>query len=185
MVSRSRYAGKVVSLRVVTLEDVDALTSLLAGSRSYLEPYEPHRDDSYFARNYQREIIRTKLMAYDAGREIPFLIMEGEKICGQLTLSGIEFGPLKSAFIGYWVAPQFTERGVATEAVSRAVNHAFEGMGLHRIQAATTVENIPSQKVLLGAGFTRIGYAPHYMEINGRWRDHLLFQRINPDLPAN
>lgn len=172
----------MVSLRVVTLDDVPNLTDLLAESRSYLQPFEPRRIDSYFDRKYQSEVIRTKLLAYESGRGVPFLIVDGETILGQLTLSGVEMGALKSAFIGYWVAQGFTDHDVATTAVRLARDYAFDELGLHRLQAATTVENIPSQKVLAKVGFARIGYAPHYMEINGMWRDHILYQLINPEI---
>ncbi|MDO5723656.1 MAG: GNAT family protein [Flaviflexus sp.] len=172
----------MVSLRVVTLDDVPGLTDLLSDSRSYLQPFEPRRNDSYFQRDYQAQIIRAKLLAYESGRSVPFLIVDGEKILGQLALSGIEMGALKSAFIGYWVARDYTDREVATSAVRRAREYAFGELGLHRLQAATTVENIPSQRVLAKVGFERIGYAPHYMEINGMWRDHLLFQLINQEI---
>ncbi|MCC2308850.1 hypothetical protein [Cellulomonas chengniuliangii] len=32
-------------------------------------------------------------------------------------------------------------------------------------------------------GFQRYGVAPKYLQINGRWQDHILFQRI-ADGPA-
>jgi [ribosomal protein S5]-alanine N-acetyltransferase len=34
--------------------------------------------------------------------------------------------------------------------------------------------------VLAHNGFTLIGLAPSYLEIAGRWQDHLLFQRVAP-----
>ena len=30
-------------------------------------------------------------------------------------------------------------------------------------------------------GFARIGFAPRYLMIAGRWQDHLLFQRVADD----
>jgi ribosomal-protein-alanine N-acetyltransferase len=35
--------------------------------------------------------------------------------------------------------------------------------------------------VLTRAGFERIGVAPSYLHIAGRWQDHVLFQRILHD----
>jgi ribosomal-protein-alanine N-acetyltransferase len=49
---------------------------------------------------------------------------------------------------------------------------------LHRVEAATLVDNLPSQAVLRRNGFTLIGLAPRYLRIAGTWRDHLLFQRL-------
>ena len=68
---------------------------------------------------------------------------------------------------------------MATAAVAAIVRRAFDELGLHRIQAGTLVHNLGSQQVLLRNAFTRIGLAPAYLRIAGRWQDHLLFQRIN------
>jgi [ribosomal protein S5]-alanine N-acetyltransferase len=57
---------------------------------------------------------------------------------------------------------------------------AYGTCGLHRLQAATLVHNVGSQRVLAHNGFTLIGPAPSYLEIAGRWQDHLLFQRVAP-----
>ena len=73
-----------------------------------------------------------------------------------------------------------TGRGVATAAVAAAAELAYGTCGLHRLQAATLVHNLGSQRVLQRNGFTLIGLAPRYLQIAGRWQDHLLFQRVAP-----
>lgn len=68
-----------------------------------------------------------------------------------------------------------------TAAVGWVCHVAADGLGLHRIQAGTLVANVASQKVLKRCSFTMIGLAPTYLRIDGRWQDHLLFQRILHD----
>jgi [ribosomal protein S5]-alanine N-acetyltransferase len=60
---------------------------------------------------------------------------------------------------------------------------AFGELGLHRIQAETLLHNVPSQRVLEQNGFTRIGLAPTYLKIAGRWQDCILYQVVNHDSP--
>jgi ribosomal-protein-alanine N-acetyltransferase len=67
---------------------------------------------------------------------------------------------------------------VATAAVGAVVDACFTEHGLHRMEAATLVDNLASQAVLRRTGFTLIGPAPGYLHIAGAWRDHLLFQRL-------
>ncbi len=55
------------------------------------------------------------------------------------------------------------------------------GIGLHRVEAAALLHNTASQRVLERNGFARIGMAPAYLSIAGRWQDHLLFQLIAPE----
>ena len=57
----------------------------------------------------------------------------------------------------------------------------FGEAGLHRLEAATLVDNIASQTVLRRNGFAEIGASPNYLFIAGAWRDHLLFARTADD----
>jgi ribosomal-protein-alanine N-acetyltransferase len=63
---------------------------------------------------------------------------------------------------------------------------AFGELGLHRVQAGTLVENGASRRVLAKLGFAEIGFAPRYIQIAGRWQDHVLHQRLSddPDVPG-
>lgn len=93
-------------------------------------------------------------------------------------------GAFQSCSMGYWLSQDRTGRGYATQAVNTAVDLAFTELALHRVQAATLVSNSASQNVLSRAGFERIGLAPRYLRIAGRWQDHLLFQRVSGDAPT-
>ncbi|NLE17967.1 MAG: GNAT family N-acetyltransferase, partial [Propioniciclava sp.] len=68
-----------------------------------------------------------------------------------------------------------------TRAVAEAVAIGFGALNLHRLEAGALVHNIGSQRVLERNGFTRYGLAPELVHIAGRWQDHVLFQRLNPD----
>jgi ribosomal-protein-alanine N-acetyltransferase len=57
----------------------------------------------------------------------------------------------------------------------------FAVRGLHRVQANHLEENERSARVLARVGFAREGLARNYLFINGRWRDHVLNARLNPD----
>lgn len=72
-------------------------------------------------------------------------------------------------------------RGVATTAVDAILRVAFDELGLHRVQAGTLVHNRASRRVLAKNGFTEIGLAPRYLQIAGRWQDHVLHQRLADD----
>jgi RimJ/RimL family protein N-acetyltransferase len=57
--------------------------------------------------------------------------------------------------LGYWLAAHARGRGVASAAVSLALDWAFDGLGLLRVELATTVENLSSQAVARRHGFTQ------------------------------
>jgi [ribosomal protein S5]-alanine N-acetyltransferase len=72
-------------------------------------------------------------------------------------------------------------RGLATGAVGEILAYAFGNLGLHRVEAATLVDNVPSHRVLEKNGFEQIGLARRFLRINDEWRDFLLFQRLADD----
>jgi len=86
-----------------------------------------------------------------------------------------------SANVGYWVAQDRQGRGLATRAVAEIVRMAYDELGLHRVEAGTLVDNVASQRVLEKNGFTRIGVARKHLLIAGKWRDHILFERLADD----
>jgi ribosomal-protein-alanine N-acetyltransferase len=157
-------------IRPLTPEDAGELAALLVENRAFLAPFEPVRDERFFTIGGQRERIEND------GSEA-FAILVDERIAGTVTMSNIVYGPFQSANLGYWVAERLSGRGLATRAVGDVLEIAFGEFGLHRLQAATLVENVPSQRVLEKNGFEPIGLARRYLQVAGEWCDHLLFQR--------
>ena len=160
----------MASIRRLTSEDAGELAALLVANREFLAPFEPDRDESFYTVVGQRERI-------ESGEQQPFAILDGSRIAGVVALSNIARGPFQSANLGYWVAQDLNDRGLATKAVAEVIELAFGGLGLHRLEAGTQVDNIASRRVLEKNGFELIGIAPRYLLIGGEWRDHLLFQR--------
>jgi ribosomal-protein-alanine N-acetyltransferase len=100
-------------------------------------------------------------------------------VVGRVTLSDIMRGTFQSCNLGYWLSQSHNGKGLATAAVAEIVDVAFGELGLHRIQAGTMTRNVRSQAVLQRNGFVRIGLAPAYLKIAGRWEDHVLYQVLN------
>jgi [ribosomal protein S5]-alanine N-acetyltransferase len=157
-------------IRRLTLEDAGELAAVLAENREFLAGSSPVSAEGFFTVEGQR----ARLEGDGSER---FAILDGGRIAGTVSISNIVHDPLQSATLGYWVAEPVNGRGLATRAVREVVDIAFEELGLHRLEAATLVENAPSQRVLEKNGFERIGLARRYLQIAGEWRDHLLFQR--------
>ncbi len=167
------------SLQVAIVPLVEAhaedLAGLLEKNREYLRPWNPLLPDAYFTADGQRDRIR-RLRA--SGTAHAFVVERAGAPCGTVTLSNAVLGAWCSCNLGYWIDEEATGTGVATEAVRQACDYAFRVGGLHRVEAGTLPWNTASQRVLEKNGFERFGYAPNYLEIEGRWQDHVLFQRL-------
>ncbi len=70
-----------------------------------------------------------------------------------------------SAFLSFWVSPEFGGKGYGTELLEVVCRHAFEKLHLRKIFAGVFVQNIPSQKLLEKVGFKEIGVShKHYLK---------------------
>jgi len=167
-----------VTVRVPHLEDAEVLAALAVANRTFLAPYEPHRDEGYYTAAGQRALLARTLAACEAGTALPFLVLDDGEVVGRVTVNDVVRGPFLSGHLGYWVAEDAGGRGVATAAVGLVVAAALGPFGLHRVQAAVMPDNARSLAVLAHHRFERIGPAPRYLRIAGAWRDHVLLQRV-------
>ena len=164
------------------------IARLIVENREFLAPWEPVRGGDYFTVAAQRELIAAGLKRKALGISLPHVILDEQgDVVGRITVNDIVRGPFQSGSVGYWVSQKANGRGLATAALSNMKRIAFTELGLHRLEAGTLTHNIRSQRVLERNGFERFGLAPSYLKIAGEWRDHVLFQAINPipdDAPA-
>ena len=84
------------------------------------------------------------------------LVAEDGSVLGRFNLIFVEDG---TATLGYRVAQHVAGRGVATATVRELCRLAAARHGLRTLRAATSRENVASQKVLAKAGFVPVGPA--------------------------
>ncbi|MFE4248988.1 GNAT family N-acetyltransferase [Streptomyces sp. NPDC056910] len=156
--------------------DAQAIADAYLRNRDHLRPFEPHRGPEFGTAAGQA----ARLAEPGSAR---WVVTDGDLVIGRADLSGIVLGPFRSASLGYWIDAGYVGRGLARRAVREVCRAARDELGLHRVDASTLLDNHASQRVLAACGFERYGTAPEYLHINGRWRDHHLFQRILHDGP--
>jgi ribosomal-protein-alanine N-acetyltransferase len=166
-----------VTIRPLRVGDVEELASLYGANREFLASNEPVRPPDFFTPEGQRQLIEDR--AADGFHQ--FAILDGSAIAGTINLFHIVREALQSGTIGYWVDHERNGRGLATGAVGEMLAYAFDELALHRVEAATLVDNLTSQRVLEKNRFEKIGLARDFLRIDDEWRDFLLFQRLLDD----
>ena len=166
-----------VRLRPLGLGDALLLTRLYTSQRTFMAPFDPPRPESFYSEEGQRLELELLERERAADRLYRFLIEADGRPAGAISVSRITRGPFQNGGIGYWVVEELNGRGVATAALARVCEWGFGEARLHRLEAATLVDNIGSQTVLRRNGFLEIGHCPRYLFIAGAWRDHLLFAK--------
>jgi len=118
------------------------------------------------------------------GTSLPFAVDHAGQLVGQLTVSGITYGSLRSGTIGYWVSQHVAGRGVIPTAVALATDHCFGVLGLHRLEINIRSENGPSLRVVEKLGFRDEGVRERFLHIAGTWRDHRTFALTAEEVPG-
>ncbi|HFE9684120.1 TPA: GNAT family N-acetyltransferase [Clostridium perfringens] len=173
---------KRLALRNLTPENTEEMLDYYIRNEEHLRQYEPTRDSGFYTYEGQKEILTESFRQFIDGTSIDLGIFKDEKLIGKIKLSNIVYGILRNAFVGYSIDKEHQGKGYMKEALNTVCSYAFEEMGLHRLEASTLMDNSRSQGVLKACGFNELGISEKYLYINGEWRDHKIFYKVNDDL---
>ena len=178
-----RIETERMTLRLPVHADFKGWTSLRSESRDFLVPWEPTWAEDHFTRKSFTNRVYWASRAFRSGTALPvFLIRRSDDaLLGALTLDNIRRGPAQSGTLGYWVGQPHARQGYMREAIRAIVHFAFTELDLSRIEAACLPENVASRGVLEKSGFKYEGVAQSYLQINGRWRNHVLYACLRSD----
>ena len=175
-----RLDAKRVVLRAPRATDIAELRGLLIRNAEHLRPWSPSPPPGTNPAGFTelgRSIARHR-RDWKAGSGYVFVMQlraPREPIVGRIALTSVTRGPFQSAQLGYWMDAGHVRRGLMSEAVDAMLGFAFEGLGLHRLQAAVMPSNHASRSILQKRGFREEGYAERYLRIAGKWEDHVLY----------
>ncbi len=172
-----------LTLRLPLTADHLQWTSLRQASSEFLKPWEPNwAEDHFTKRSFSNRVYWAK-KSYDTGRSAPlFMIRRADQaLVGAVTLDNIRRGPSQTGTLGYWTGQEFARMGYMTEAIRALVHFAFTELDISRLEAACLPTNVASRGVLEKSGFKYEGVAQAYLQINGRWQNHVLYSNLRTD----
>ncbi|MCA0962117.1 GNAT family N-acetyltransferase [Salipiger bermudensis] len=180
---RFRLDTERLVLRPPQHGDFNAWVSLRVESQAYLTPWEPSWAQDHLTRRAFTNRVYWSTRSIAAGTAVPLFLFrrEDEQLLGAITLDNIRRGPAQSGVLGYWTGQPFARHGYMRETIAALVHHAFERLDLSRIEAACLPENVASRGLLERSGFKYEGVAQSYLQINGRWRTHVLYAALRGD----
>ena len=177
--------GDEVFLRYPQMADFVQWAALRGESREFLAPWEPTWAADELSRSAFRRRIRRYQREIRADLAYPFFVFRKNDnvLMGGCTLSNVRRGVTQSAAIGYWIGERYARHGYMYAALRGLLPFVFQVLALHRLEAACIPENEASRALLLKVGFREEGRARRYLQINGEWRDHVLFALLEDDPP--
>ena len=172
-----------LSLRLPEHRDFREWAKLRHQSRAFLSPWEPIWAADHLSRASFTNRVYWSQRAVKNGNAVPLFVFHKEagQLVGAITLDNIRRGPSQVGTIGYWVGQQYARQGFMSEAIIAMVAHAFGALDLSRLESACLPDNVASRGVLEKAGFKYEGVAQSYIQINGRWRNHVLYAALRGD----
>lgn len=157
---------KVEGLKLIAPRSGDAaeFLRLVEASRPYHEGLvEPPATRESFA-----AYVRRSKGPSHAG----FLVWTEDRLIAAVNLNNIVRGALESASVGYYRLGDGGPPGSLLLAVSAVVGHAFDSLGLHRLEANIQPSNTRSRELVESLGFRLEGLAVEYLRVGGHWQDH-------------
>ncbi|QSX37009.1 GNAT family N-acetyltransferase [Shewanella sedimentimangrovi] len=164
--------------RLLSATDAHAMADYFRRNQAHFAPWEPLRPEGFHSlANWQSRIRDIQA----EGSQCAWLVLADERhILGHCALSNIVGGPFQACFMGYGIDRQLQGRGQARQMCETALQYAFGTLKLHRVMANYMPANVRSGALLERLGFEREGFARSYLQINGRWEDHILTAKIAP-----
>lgn len=163
--------------------DFRAWSELRRDSRAFLKPWEPTWAQDHLTRKSFTNRVYWAQKSVANGTAVPLFLIrrEDDMLLGAITLDNIRRGPAQAGTTGYWIGEPFARQGYMREAITALVHHAFTTLDLSRIEAGCLPENTPSRRLLESCGYKYEGVAQSYLQIDGRWRNHVLYANLRHD----
>ncbi|MCK8464740.1 GNAT family N-acetyltransferase [Aliiroseovarius sp. S1339] len=172
-----------LTLRPPAHGDFRAWSALRAAGREFLTPWEPTWAKDHLSRKSFTNRVYWANRAIQGGTALPlFMFRRADNVLvGAVTLDHIRRGPAQAGTTGYWVGERFARQGYMREGLEAMVHYAFNELDLSRLEAGCLPENAASRGVLEKVGYKYEGVAQSYLQINGRWRNHVLYANLRSD----
>lgn len=175
-----------LTLAILSPDQAELESAFYQRNQRHLAPWSPIRTTEYFSVEQIRRRLDIQASAFEAGLAMHFALLmpDGQEMIGACNFSGIIRGAFQACYLGYHIDEARQGQGLMREALETGIAYMFERQNLHRIMANYIPGNERSARLLEGLGFEREGYAKAYLNIAGRWQDHVLTALVNPGFEA-
>lgn len=170
-------------LREPAQSDFPSWAKLRYESSDFLKPWDPTWAKDHLTRKAFSHRVYWSQKSINDGLAYPMMLCHksDNALLGAITLDNIRRGPSQIGTLGYWMGQKYARQGFMGEAILAMVRYAFSNLDLSRIESACLPENVASRGVLEKSGFKYEGVAQAYIQINGRWRTHVLYASLRND----
>jgi RimJ/RimL family protein N-acetyltransferase len=179
---RTRFTGRLVVVEPLSADHEPGLVS--AATDPEMFAWMPV--DMASSREALHDWLATALAAAGAGREVPYAIRSAQtgELLGSTRFLEIRLEHLRAEIGWTWVTRRAWSSGVNIETKLLLLGHAFETVGLRRVEFKTDARNERSRGALLALGATFEGILRKHMVVrDGGERDSAYYSVIDGEWP--
>ena len=182
--------GSVLSLQTKRLvlsvfkpSAAQMVTDYLVRNRDFHKQYQQKHSNKYFTVSEQKMYLKSDLQMYNQNLQVAFWLTlpdDPGTVIGRLSFYSMIGGAMNSCYVGYHIDEKHQGQGYMSEALLAGCDFMFKYFRLHRIEADILPTNERSLRCVEHCGFEKMGYNVKFMEIDGKYRDHVMMVKLNP-----
>jgi ribosomal-protein-serine acetyltransferase len=123
---------------------------------------------------HTRDFTRRKLQRFADNNGFAAGIWYQGALAGEIELDYVDWSN-RITEIGYWVGADAEGKGLVTKACRILIAHAFDNLGLNRVQIRCATENLRSRAIPEKLGFTQEGILRQVERLHDRYVDLVIY----------
>ena len=165
-----------IELGSYSAENAEEVFRVVTENYDHLYQYSPWLDKGYSLKGV-KEFVKLCAKQFEEKTNFPLCIKFNGKIVG-----GTGFGSFnweyKTAEMGYWLAKNYTGRGIVTKSVCRQLDYLFEELKINRVVLKCVPTNLKSRKIAESLGFTEEGVEREGGFHHGQFVDFVVYSML-------
>ncbi len=150
------YLTDKLSLRVLSPDDCGLVLNFLKSNKSYFEPYESKKPDSFYTEAFQYDTLLAESSFFTRGHFLRYYIFLKNipEPVGTISYKRVSETDVKTMTLGYKLDRRFWGKGLAYESISLLSANIFCEHIADRLEAFVQPDNFKSIKLLRRLGFS-------------------------------
>jgi len=151
-------------------------------NKDVFEQYEIDKPLNFYTLEFQKKLMDAEYEGFLHGNYVRFYMFDKripDKIIGTISFSDMKRNAFFSCQIGYKIDSDYVNQGYGFKMLSNSILIMKNECNMHRIGAYILPANQPSIKLVEKVGFKLEGIAKSYVQMKGKWIDHLCYAYIS------
>lgn len=160
-------------LKLPELKDAEQIFELTDNAREYLKEWLPWLDFTTQLEDTQN-FVKASRSNYAEGKALNASILFKGEIVGLGGFNNINPAN-RTAYIGYWLAPEYQGQGIMTRVAKAFTDYAFNDLKLNKVEIRAAEGNWKSRSIPERLGYIQEGTIRQAEWLYDRYVDHVVY----------